>query len=195
MHILTGLLVARLLGLKKKDGDDADSTIAEAPLLGAPSIIAVTHALPGRTRFRVPSLAGRHNDAARLQETLGQIDAIDRVAVSAATGSVLFEYDADRVEPGMLAAALIRILALERELEKDVRPEALAELRRFGRSLNRAVYEKTNGMLDARTALFIILAVAGIQRLLKQGAAAVPAGFTLLWWAGNGLLGGKQTDA
>lgn len=193
MHILTGLLVARLLGLKKKDGDDAGSSAANSPLLGAPSIISVAHTLPGRTRFRVPKLAGRREAAAHLETVLGGIDAIERVDVNTVTGSVLFRYDPDRVQSDMLAGSLIRLLGLEKELEKDVQPEAAAELRRFARSLNRAVYERTGGVLDARTALFIVLAAAGIRQLAKQGAAALPAGFTLLWWAGHGLLGGRQS--
>jgi hypothetical protein len=194
MHILTGLLVARLLGLRKKDGDEAGGKTGTPTLLGAPSIISVTHSLPGRTRFRVPSLVGQRAAASRLVETLGRIEAIDRVEVSAATGSVLFEFDPDRVESEMLGGALIRMLGLEKELRKDVQPEAAAELRRFGRSVNRAVYENTGGVLDARTALFLVLAVVGIQQLVKKGAAAIPAGFTLLWWAGGGLLGGGEAD-
>jgi hypothetical protein len=194
MHILTGLLITRLLGLKKKGNEDDKAPQSGSPLLGAPSIISVVHALPGRTRYRVPSLVGRVETAARLGDALGQIEAIRRVDVSPATGSVLLEFDENRVESDMLAAALIRMLGLERELKKDVEPVAVAELKEFTRSLNRAFFEKTGGVLDLRSALFIALAVAGVQKLAKQGASALPAGFTLLWWAGHGLLGGKQTN-
>jgi hypothetical protein len=104
---------------------------------------------------------------------------------------VLFEYDRERVTADTLAAAVIRLLGLEQELEKDVRPRAVTELKKFERSMNRAVYEQTGGALDLRTAVFVVLAVMGIQKMIKQGGLALPAGFTLLWWAGNGLLGKK----
>ena len=191
MHIITGLLVSTLLGMRKKRKEGAGAS--ESPLLKAPSIISVVHALPGRTRFRVPSLIGRDQTAAQLQEALGRIEPVERADVNATTGSVLMEYGPG-VEPDMLAAALIRLLGLEQELQKDVRPAAVTELHDFGRSFNRAVYEKTGGALDARTALFVVLAIFGIQRVVKQGFAALPAGFTLLWWAGNGLLRGSHFD-
>jgi hypothetical protein len=192
MHIITGLIVSSLLGLKKKKKEKGDSSQPSEPLLNAPSIISVVHRIPGRIRLRVPSLIGRDETALRLRTTLGRIDSVSAVGVSPATGSVLFEYDKDRVSADTLAAAVIRLLGLERELDKDVQPESLTELRKFEKSLNRAVYEKSGGTLDLRTAMFIVLAVMGIQRILKQGSMALPAGFTLLWWAGNGLLGKKN---
>jgi hypothetical protein len=191
MHIITGLVVSTLLGMRKKRKEGTDEP--ESPLLKAPSIISVVHALPGRTRFRVPSLVGRDQTAAQLREALGRIEPVTRVEVNATSGSVLLEYG-EGVEPDMLAAALIRLLGLEQEFQKDVRPVAVNELRDFGRSCNRAVYEKTGGLLDARTLLFIALAVFGTRKIVKQGFAALPAGFTLLWWAGNGLLRGSHFD-
>lgn len=191
MHIITGLIVSSLLGLKKKDKTKSDSTEGPSPLLNAPSIISVVHQIPGRIRLRVPSLIGRVETATRLQTTLGRIDSVHVIEVSSTTGSVLFVYDMDRVSADTLSAAVIRLLGLERELEKEVRPEAQTELRKFEKSMNRAVYEKTGGVLDLRTALFVVLAVMGIQKIVRQGGAALPAGFTLLWWAGNGLFGKK----
>ncbi|UCH83520.1 MAG: heavy-metal-associated domain-containing protein [Candidatus Latescibacterota bacterium] len=187
MHIITGLVVSSLLGIKKKDRKKSESPA----LLKAPSIISVVHHIPGRIRLRIPSLIGRDDTVARLQETLGRIEPVRRVDISATTGSVLFDYDKNRVSADTLAAAVIRLLGLERELEKDVQPVLVDELRGFERSLNRAVYEKTRGALDLKTALFIVLAAMGIQKMVKQGGMALPAGFTLLWWAGNGLFGQK----
>lgn len=191
MHIITGLLVSSLLGLRKKRG--AGGAIPDSPLLKAPSILSVVHALPGRVRFRVPSLFGRDQTAAQLREALLRIEPVRRAEVSATSGSVLVEYG-EGVQPDMLAAALIRLLGLENELKKDVPPAAITELRGFGRSVNRAVYERSGGALDARTVLFLALAILGIQRIVRQGLSALPAGFTLLWWAGNGLLRGSHYD-
>jgi hypothetical protein len=193
MHIITGLLVSTLLGLRKKRQQGEEARDPESPLLKAPSIISVVHSLPGRTRFRVPSLVGRDQTAAQLEDALARIEPVDCAAVNATSGTVLLEYG-DDVQPDLLAAALIRLLGLEEELKKDVHPAAVTELHSFGRSLNRAVYEKTGGALDARTVLFVALAIFGAQKIVKQGLAAMPAGFTLLWWAGNGLLRGSHFD-
>jgi len=56
-------------------------------------------------------------------------------------------------------------------------------------SLNRVVYDRTGGLLDFTSALMILLAAIGITKLLREGKAAVPAGFTLLWWGMHQLLG------
>jgi hypothetical protein len=46
--------------------------------------------------------------------------------------------------------------------------------------------------VDFTSALMIVLAAVGISKLLREGRAAVPAGFTLLWWGLHQLLGHGQ---
>jgi hypothetical protein len=195
MHILTGMLLAGLLGRKNKGSTPNQAAALKSTLLRSPSVLSVTHALPGRTRFRVPVLVGKMAATEKLQEALSGIEGIARAEVSGVSGSVLIEHDADRIAPDVLAAALIRLCGLEEQITADVEATLGRELREFSQAANRAMYEKTGGLLDMKTALLLLLAGLGARKLIQQRSLALPAGFTLLWWAGNGLLRGKQTSS
>jgi len=123
------------------------------------------------------------------REKLPTLDGVQSVEVNAATGSVLVCYRVGQVEPELLFAALVRLLGLEEELDQTPRPGIVKELRSFVDSLNRVVHDRTGGLLDFTSALMIVLAAVGITKLLRDGKAAVPGGFTLLWWGIHQLLG------
>ena len=135
MHILTGILIAGLLGRK-----DRPSVL---PLLRS-GPVQTDHLLSGRVRFRVPSLVGASGRAERLAEQLGTLDGIRRADVNPTTGSVLIEYRAALVQPELLYAATVRLLGLEKELERTPRPAVVRELRAVLDSLNRVVYDLTS---------------------------------------------------
>lgn len=191
MHIVTGLLVAKLLKARRQASQKQGDTLP-SPLLNMPGVITLEHGLPGRCRFRLPALAGRPEACAKLETRLRDIEGIARAEANAVTGSVLIAYDAARLTPDLLAAAMVRLLGLERAFAGKVEPSLARELRTWARSLNVAVYQKTGGVLDLRTALLLALAAVGIKKLAAQRALALPAGFTLLWWAGHGLLHGDE---
>ena len=193
MHILTGMVVAGLLGRRKKTARSPAAPVRRSPLLRAPGVLAVRHALPGRTRFHVPSLKGNLAAADRLEQTLSGIEGIRVVQANALTGNVLIEHEAERIAPDVLAAALVRLLGLEGELTRSLEARLSRELREISRAVNRAMYDSTAGWLDLRTVLLLVLAAVGLRKVLQQRALALPAGFTLLWWAGNGLLRGSET--
>jgi hypothetical protein len=191
MHLITGMLITALLKHRRKGGVPGAFS-RRSPLLQAPSVLAVTHALPGRTRFRVPVLIGATEACGKLSAALAGVDGIGRVECSPISGSVLIEHDDARLKPDLLAAALVRLLGLEAQLTHDVEAALGREIRELARAANRAVYEQTGGLLDLKTALFCALAVLGVRKMVQQGTLALPAGFTLLWWAAHGLLRGRQ---
>lgn len=194
MHLLTGMLLASLFrkGVKASPGT---AVTGPSPILRAPSLLSVTHALPGRTRFRVPSLVGCPDAADMLEKTLREIEPVQSVTVSSRTGSVLIAHDPEQVAPEVLAAALVRLLGLEQALVRSVEGRLSRELRAAGRAANRAVYESSAGWLDLRTVVLLTVGIVGLRKVAQQRALALPAGFTLLWWAGNGLLGGARAPA
>jgi hypothetical protein len=99
------------------------------------------------------------------------------------------------VRPELLFAAIVRLLDLEKELEQTPRPIVVRELRAVVDSLNRAVYERTSGILDFSSALLILMAAVGVSKIMAQGSVAMPAGFTLVWWGLHQLLGhGDSVD-
>ena len=107
---------------------------------------------------------------------------MEKVAVTPLTGSVLIRYKVGEVEPELLFAALVKLLDLEEEMDAPRRPALAAELRTMGESLNRAVYERTGGVVDLWTAMLIVLAGIGIRKMVRDPVRAFPAGFTLVWW-------------
>jgi copper chaperone CopZ len=180
MHIVTGMLLAALFGRKQKP--------SLLPMLRTGPVQTV-HAIPGRVRFRVPSLVGDLSVAGNLRERLSSVEGVREVDVNPATGSVLIQYRGGIVRPELLFAATVRLAGLDKELEQTPRPLVTRKLRAVLDSLNRVVYDRTSGVLDFTSALLILLAAVGARKMLQQGAAALPAGFTLIWWGVHQLLG------
>jgi len=186
MHIITGLLLAGLLGGKKSRRPTVMPMLRTGP-------VQTAHYLPGRVRLRVPSLAENAAGAARLREKLSTLAGVQSVAINSATGSVLIAYSEDQVGPEMLFAAVVRLLGLDAQLRQTPQPIVARHLKEFLDSLNHIVYDRTNGLLDLWSASLIVLAAIGVRKLFTQGAQALPAGLTLVWWGIASLLGARQT--
>jgi copper chaperone CopZ len=180
MHIITGMLIAGLLGKGK-----AASLL---PMLQS-GPVQTDHAIRGRVRFRVPSLSGNRSDADLLRGKLPKLQGVESVDVNPATGSVLVRYRENQVRPDLLFAAIVRLLGLEEELTQTPPPTVVKELRSMMDSLNRVVHDRTGGLLDFSSALLIALAAAGMTKMFVDGKKAMPAGFTMLWWGLHQLLG------
>ncbi len=184
MHIITGLLLAKLLKARNSKIQEQNAS----PLFNMPGVITLVHALPGRCRFRLPVLIGQAEASNKLVQRLQEVDGVTGVTASPAVGSILLAYDADKLSPEVLAAAMVRLLGLERAFSGKVEASLGRELREWAKSLNVAVYQKTGGVLDLRTALMLGLVAIAIKKAIAQRSLALPASFTLLWWAGTGLL-------
>ena len=181
MHIITGMLIARLL--HKRGASSLVPLVRSGP-------VRTEHAISGRVRFLVPSLAGNEPQATLLQERLSTLPGVQSVRLTVTTGSILIHYMEEQVQAELLFAAIVRLLGLDDEVAKTPKPAIARELRTVVDSLNRAVYEQTNGLLDFSSLLLIVLTGIGASKLFKEGAQAVPGGFTLIWWGLHQLLGG-----
>ena len=186
MHILTGLLLAGLLGKNKFPRRTLMPMLRTGP-------VQTAHWIPGRVRLRVPSLAENAAGAALVRERLPTIRGVQAVKLNPATGSVVIVYREDQVRPELLFAAVVRLMGLDAELKRMPQPAVTRELREILDGLNRMVYDRTGGLIDLWSAGLILLAAIGVQRLWTQGARAFPAGLTLLWWGLASLLGGRQS--
>ena len=175
MHILTGLLLTALL--KRKPGG------RNPHLPTFPGVIETVHALPGRIRFRTPYLVDRQGQAEDLQKRLARLDGVHEVAVSAVSGSVCVWFAADRVTPELLLGAIIRLLGLERHLQRLPRSVVGREIREGGEAVNRAIHAKTGGLLDLWTTVPLVLVGLGIRNV----ATGRPYGWPMLWWAYRSL--------
>lgn len=181
MHIITGLVIAGI-GARMRQNK---------ALCGLPRFqtgpIRVAHAVPGRIRFVAPSLKGCGAASLEWAEEFRKVRGIVGLDVNTVTGSVVVRFDPASVDPPLLFGVLARFLGLEEEVEKRATPAVVRELRALGKGINLAVYDNTNGMIDAWTLLVLTLAVIGTRKLAQTGWAGLPTGFTLLWWALNGL--------
>lgn len=189
MHIITGLFLAALFG---KKGKKRQPGLSGLPRLESDPV-QVVHALPGRIRVRVHALRGNTETKKLLLQLTPRLDGITSVEVNEITGSIVVTYNEKIVRPDFIFAALVRFLGLEKELDKPPYPILKRELSDFSSSLNRAVYEKSGGFIDLWSGLLIILAVLGTRRFLSKSGNFWPAGFTLLWWALNGLTKDRTT--
>jgi hypothetical protein len=177
MHLVTGFLLTALLGRGSSSGPRKPPNY--------PDMIETAHLLPGRVRFRVPSLVGEDEVAALLQSRLGSLESVTTAAVSPVTGSVLIAFEAELVEATMLQAAVMRLLGMEELIGETPESRVGRETRNLGDALNHAVYEQSGGMIDLWTGLPLLLAAVGLRNVLSKNGAL---GWPLLWWAYVALL-------
>lgn len=180
MHILTGLLLATLLGRKKNGDKPTCPRFSVGP-------VRTTHVLPGRIRFRVPSLVNNGTAGAASLDNLTKIDGIESVESNLVSGSVLVRFDSAKIKPDLLLAAIVRILGLEKEMDRPPDSLVARELRDAGKSVNQAVFQRTGGVIDLWTLFFLAVAIIGIRKTIAERGRSIPTGLTLLWWSLNAL--------
>ncbi len=185
MHMVVGMLLAALAGRKRKPKRIGERT----SFVG---VVEQRHLLPGRVRFRVPSLKGRPQRAASLADALSRLPEIQSVEATPITGSVLIHFDPERIGTDLLLVAIVRVLGLEAELKRPPLPALPRALREAAGGLNRAVYDETRGVLDLWSAVPLGLGLVGAATQLRPGGRALPSGFTLLWWAYLALVAGRH---
>jgi len=177
---MTGVLLAGLFGQRKSGG--LLPRLQHGP-------VRTVHAVPGRVRFRLRDLAMEPSQADMLRDRIASIEGVRSVDVTPASGSVLIVYRQKAVQPELLFAAVVRVLGLDRELARTPKPAIARELRLVLDSLNRVVYDRTNGLLDFSTSVLILLAGLGLKSLIVDKSKSFPPGLTLIWWGVNRLLG------
>lgn len=144
----------------------------------------VAHHHPGRLRVRARALEGD----ARLRRVacaaIADLEGV-RSARDTETGSILVEYDPERVDAGALLAAMAEATALTIALpEPPGRParSTAHEVFETARALDRHVAQWTGGRVDLRVAVPATLGVASIASLLLSGQALTPRWDNLLYW-------------
>ncbi|MCG8573089.1 MAG: hypothetical protein MJB14_23395 [Spirochaetes bacterium] len=175
MHIISGILISLLLGLKNKN-------LKNDNLHGFKNIIEVVHHIKGRIRFIIPRLKISEID---IEKTLTSIKGIDQANVNRISGSLVITYDEQLINGQLLIGVVIHLLGLEKEIDKPVQPAYVKTLNEFSNALNRAVYEKSDGQLDLFHLVPIGLVGLAFYQLFINKKLTIPGAFTLLWWAHN----------
>ena len=172
MHLITAAVVSALLGRKRGVGRNGVPSFA--------GVMETTHVLPGRIRLRAPVLIGQHRAADQLKQSIAKLDGIRAVEVSPVSGSLLIQFAPNRVTPDMLLGATIRLLGLEKEIQRPPRSHVGEGIRQAGDSLNRAIHQQTGGIIDLWTSVALLLVAGGIRHL---AAGNSQLGWQRLWWA------------
>jgi len=179
MHIISGMVLAALMGRSKRKSE----------LQGIPSQntgpLRVAHVMPGRIRLIAPVLKDKDERAFAGVDQLRTLNEIDRVDVSTITGSLLIRFNQEKIDPPFLYGVVAQLLGLEEQIEQPVKALLIREINELGSSLNRAVYDETKGILDLRVLAISALLLLGGRKILQEKGAALPTGVTLIWWAFN----------
>lgn len=172
MHLITAAVLTALLGRKRGVNHDQLPSFA--------GVMETAHVLPGRVRLRAPVLIGQRAAADQLQKSFARLDGIRAVEVSSLSGSLLIHFDPDRVKPDMLLGAAIRLLGLERDIQRPPRSYVGEGILQAGESLNRAIHQQTGGVIDLWTSVALLLVALGIRHV---AAGNQQLGTQRLWWA------------
>jgi hypothetical protein len=182
--MITGLLISLILGkktMKKNTG-----------FLNFYGVIETKHVLPGRMRVHVPKIIGNEDLKKKFVDQMNQLEDILDVDASTVTGSITIRYNEDKIEQPLLFALLIRLLGLEEEVERLPQSVIAKSIRNGLDSLNRGVYEYSQGYLDLWTAVPFLLTGLGVYSMIKNPQNKFPAGFTMLWWAYSAIFQGER---
>jgi hypothetical protein len=142
--------------------------------------LVVAHHHPGRLRVRARVLETDPELRRRAVAAVAMVDGVTSV-VDSPTGSVLVEYDPERVDAGALVGEIAAAAALWIAPPPTQRSAARAVFE-SGRALDAHVADWTGGRFDLRVAVPAALAAGSIATLLF-GAWRAPRWDSLLYWS------------
>lgn len=145
-------------------------------------IVEVKHYLPGRIRLYVPVL--KDDLAARevLINQLSKIEFIELKDINIFIGTMLLSFDIQKIKPMLVVGIIVKLLGLEESINNSEESLVKKEINNLKSSLNLAVYNKTNGILDFNSIITLGLLASGINSCVKNQGAR-PSGISYLWWA------------
>lgn len=171
--LMYGLGLASLgSALKKKDES------VEVPSFRG--VVEVKHKMDGRLRFKLPTLKGNEEGFNEVMSQLKRIDSIENVEANPTIASLLVEHN-EEIEPTLIVGILIKLLGLEDHIKSKPPSYVTRELNGSAESISLAIDEKTNGLFDLKSSLFVLFAITGITKIIRN-PKITPAGFTYLWW-------------
>lgn len=144
-------------------------------------VLEVKHFIPGRIRMYCPIIKEDISTEEALLSTFNKIPGINELTVNSYTGSLLIKYDTDKLEPMLLIGIVLKILGLEESATKDNKSLISKESENLINSINCAIYEKTNGILDLKSATTILFAAYAAYDI-KARPDVRPGGYTCIWW-------------
>ena len=148
-------------------------------------VLEVVHALPGRLRLRIPSLAGRPRALADFETSLKRLDGIASVSTNATLGTALVRYDAAKLSPSLVVAAATHGFDFE-AAQRRQRSLVGGELRAIHYAVNQAVLKRSGGLVDLPALMTVLLVVTFVRGLLGRGGAKFSP-LAVVWWLHQSL--------
>lgn len=143
--------------------------------------------IPGRLRAYSDVLKNKEvRDALQIQ--LVRIDGIHKVALNEVTGSILVQYDKTKIDHSLLVPALLKLLGIDFTKEGKHTSAIMNEVQIVNGAMNRAVLDKTNGLLDVDTLVPLGFIGLAVNEIIKTGTVGTPPPITLLNWAYMALI-------
>nr|WP_307906105.1 hypothetical protein [Clostridium botulinum] len=135
-------------------------------------------------RFYAPILKGNQELKEQVLQQINRISAINNVDINTITGSLLINYKQEEIEPMLLIGVLLKLMNLENEIGKEPVPILKKEIVNLKDSINLAIYDKTQGVIDGKTIITLSLIILGVYTLKNKNKmnVALP-GLNYIWWA------------
>lgn len=148
-------------------------------------VLEVVHALPGRLRLRIPSLAQRARAMAEFAASLKRLDGISEVSVNPTLGTALVRYDATKLTPSLVVAAATHGFDFETAV-RNHQSLVGGELRALHYAFNQAIMQRTGGVLDLPALMTVLLIVTFVRGITGRGGPKVSP-LAVLWWLHRSL--------
>ncbi|HJO95194.1 MAG TPA: hypothetical protein QF753_17490 [Victivallales bacterium] len=149
------------------------------------NIIEVAHSIDGRVRFIIPSVCHNPEHKKTLENELLKIDGISLIRVSKITGSLLVCFDESKISTFIIFSSVVHLLNLDIDLT-NVEGSLTKEAVLIKDSLNRGIYEKTNGILDLKSTVILSLFILATGTFISKKVKTTSR-MTFLWWLYNSL--------
>ena len=148
-------------------------------------VLEVVHALPGRMRLKIPSLARRPRALANFAAALKRLDGVSEVTANPVLGTALVRYDAAKLTPSLVVAAATHGFDFETAFRRH-RSLVGGELSAIHYALNQAVLRRSGGVLDLPALMTVLLVVTFVRGVLGRGGAKFSP-LAVLWWLHRSL--------
>ena len=130
--------------------------------------------------FTVGTTSGRDISQALLN-TFSQIPGITEISINPYIGTILIKYEEETIQPMLIIGIILKVLGLEDEAHNENRSLVTKESIDILDSLSHTIYEKTNGILDLKSSVMLLLGTYAVYDI-KTRPGVRPAGITCLWW-------------
>jgi Heavy metal associated domain 2 len=151
----------------------------------APPRVALVHHHPGRLRLRgdilLRSQLRSESAAARVRDALSGMDGVGRVVHNATSGSVVVEYEPERIDADVILGAVAG--AGMRLDENPRRPDVSRAFVGAARGLNAHVGNATRGAADLHGVVSFALGVGAVTSLVLGRQPRWPRWDSLLYWS------------